>query len=94
MFDSCLSEFGCRRRQGKIQRPVKAASRTEIVANDYSLTPGRYVGVATTQSDDDDIESFKIRMTEIHAELASLNGLAEDLSRKIQDAFSEWCDVA
>ena len=23
MFDSCLSEFGCRRRQGKIQRPVK-----------------------------------------------------------------------
>ena len=24
MFDSCLSEFGCRRRQGKIQRPVNA----------------------------------------------------------------------
>ena len=23
MFDSCLSEFGCRRRQGKIQRHVK-----------------------------------------------------------------------
>ena len=23
MFDSCWSEFGCRRRQGKIQRPVK-----------------------------------------------------------------------
>ena len=26
MFDSCLSEFGCRRRQGKIQRPVKNSS--------------------------------------------------------------------
>ena len=24
MFDSCLSEFGCRRRQGEIQRPVNA----------------------------------------------------------------------
>ena len=23
MFDSCLSEFDCRRRQGKIQRPAK-----------------------------------------------------------------------
>ena len=27
MFDSCLSEFGCRRRQGKIQRPVKHAGQ-------------------------------------------------------------------
>ena len=26
MFDSCLSEFGCRRRQGKIQRPVNTVA--------------------------------------------------------------------
>lgn len=28
MFDSCLSEFGCRRRQGKIQRPVRGAGKS------------------------------------------------------------------
>ena len=38
MFDSCLSEFGCRRRQGKIQRPAKA-NTSRVSA---SIKPGEH----------------------------------------------------
>lgn len=47
----------------------KIVTREEIAANDYSLTPGRYVGVAPP--DEDDEEDFKERLAEIHAEGAS-----------------------
>ena len=57
----------------------KAVSRAEIAANDYSLTPGRYVGVALTVEDDDDGEAFRTRMMEIHSELAELNDKAARL---------------
>ena len=44
---------------------VKLVDRTEIEANDWSLTPGRYVGVAPEEED----ESFDFRtaLREIHA---------------------------
>lgn len=67
----------------------KAVTRKEIADCDYSLTPGRYVGVAPTNQSDDDGEAFITRMKEIHADLADLNNTASQLAAKIQAAFSE-----
>jgi type I restriction enzyme M protein len=67
----------------------KAVDRNEIAANDYSLTPGRYVGVALNVEDDDDGETFKTRMIEIHSELAELNEKAAALAAGIQTSFAE-----
>ncbi|MGZ5580086.1 MAG: SAM-dependent DNA methyltransferase, partial [Methylobacter sp.] len=67
----------------------KAVSRAEITANDYSLTPGRYVGVALSMEDDDDGEAFRTRMMEIHSELAELNDKAAGLAISIQASFAE-----
>jgi type I restriction enzyme M protein len=62
----------------------KAVSRAEIQSNDYSLTPGRYVGVAMGVQSDDDGEAFVGRMREIHIELAELNEQSVQLSQRIQ----------
>lgn len=67
----------------------KAVSRADIATNDYSLTPGRYVGVALTVEDDDDGEAFRTRMMEIHSELAELNDKAVGLAASIQSSFAE-----
>ena len=72
----------------------KAVTRQYIADYDYSLTPGRYVGVAHRNSDDDDGEEFRTRMSEIHAELTSLNNSAHELAQRIQLTFKEWIDVA
>ena len=60
----------------------KAASRAEIAAKQYSLTPGAYVGVAAVEDDGVD---FAQRMAEIHAELLTLQ--AE--SKKLMDTISK-----
>ena len=57
-------------------------SRTEIAANDYSLTPGRYVGVA-----EEDEEDFKERLADIHLKLDELNQKAVLLAARIQGNF-------
>ncbi|MDD5461002.1 MAG: N-6 DNA methylase [Methylococcales bacterium] len=67
----------------------KAVSRVDIAANDYSLTPGRYVGLALSIEDDDDGEAFRTRMMEIHSELAELNERASGLAASIQASFAE-----
>jgi type I restriction enzyme M protein len=67
----------------------KGVGRADIAANDYSLTPGRYVGVALTVEDDDDGETFRTRMMEIHSELAELNEKAAGASASIQSSFAE-----
>jgi type I restriction enzyme M protein len=67
----------------------KAVERTNIATNDYSLTPGRYVGAALGNQDDDDGEAFTLRMKDIHAELDELNDKAEKLAVFIQTRFSE-----
>lgn len=64
-----------------------AVSREAIADNDYSLTPGRYVGVALGSQDEDDGEAFAGRMREIHSELADLNGKAAELSERINSNF-------
>jgi type I restriction enzyme M protein len=63
----------------------KAVSIEEIAANDWSLTPGRYVGVAPASSDDE--EDFAEKMREIHDELAELNERAVELSGRIASNF-------
>ena len=68
----------------------KAVSRDEIKANEYSLTPGRYVGAAVGVQDDDDGEKFVGRMREIHSELAELNLQSIELAQQIQASFAEW----
>ena len=66
----------------------KAVSRDDIKANDYSLTSGRYVGMAAGVQNDDEGEAFVRRMREIHSELAELNELAAGLALKIQLSIS------
>ena len=67
----------------------KAVSRKDIADNDYSLTPGRYVGVALGGQDEDDGEAFASRMKEIHSELAELNEKASGLAASVQASLEE-----
>lgn len=70
----------------------KAVSRDEVAANDYSLTPGRYVGVTVGLQEDDDGEAFAGRMKEIHSELTELNEQAASLAEFIQTTFAEMLE--
>ena len=65
---------------------VKAVSLDEIAANDWSLTPGRYVGVA---EDEGDAEDFVESMTALHDELKELNAKAADLAATIDANWKE-----
>jgi len=66
---------------------VKLVNRKDIEAADWSLTPGRYVGVAPPDEDED--FDFEQTLTDIHAELADLNKEAVTLAKKIQANFEE-----
>jgi type I restriction enzyme M protein len=66
---------------------VKLVNRTEIEANNWSLTPGRYVGVAPEEEDDD--FDFEEALREIHVELEDLNAEAVKLAAKIKKNFEE-----
>ena len=65
---------------------VKAVTREEIAANDWSLTPGRYVGVAETDAGDED---FAEKFAVLHAELRQLDAEAAKLAKKIDANFKE-----
>lgn len=65
----------------------KVVTRAEIKAADWSLTPGRYVGVAPPEVDED--FDFEQALRDIHVELAELNKEAVDLAAKIQENFEE-----
>ncbi|MNG22851.1 hypothetical protein D3C84_1073830 [compost metagenome] len=60
---------------------VKRVSLAEIADNDWSLTPGRYVGVAPEEQDDD--FDFEQVLRDIHIELQGLNEEATELAAKI-----------
>jgi type I restriction enzyme M protein len=66
---------------------AKLVDRKEIEVNDWSLTPGRYVGVAPQEEDDG--FDFEETMREIHAELVGLDEEAAQLAKKIQRNFEE-----
>lgn len=66
---------------------VKLVDRKDIETADWSLTPGRYVGVAPPEEDED--FDFEEKLRDIHVELASLNEEAAELARRIQKNFVE-----
>lgn len=66
---------------------VKLVDRAEIKANDWSLTPGRYVGVAPEEEDDG--FDFEEALREIHVELEDLNAEAVTLAATIKKNFEE-----
>nr|WP_319539039.1 N-6 DNA methylase [uncultured Methanospirillum sp.] len=66
---------------------VKLVSRAEIEANDWSLTPGRYVGVAPEEVDEE--FDFEEALRDIHIELEGLNAEAAELAETIQKNFKE-----
>ena len=66
---------------------VKLVGRPEIAANDWSLTPGRYVGVAPEEEDEN--FDFEETLRDIHVELEDLNAEAVKLAATIKKNFEE-----
>ncbi|MBK9270260.1 MAG: N-6 DNA methylase [Saprospiraceae bacterium] len=64
----------------------KVVTQKEIEAKDWSLSPGRYVGVDTSTDEDFDYEE---RLNEIHIELEGLNEEAINLANQIQNTIKE-----
>jgi type I restriction enzyme M protein len=66
---------------------VKRVERTTIAAQDWSLTPGRYVGVAPEETDED--FDFAEALRAIHIDLKGLNEEAVELAVLIAKNFEE-----
>ena len=72
---------------------MKLVARSEIEAHDWSLTPGRYVGVAPEDEDED--FDFEEALRSIHIDLQDLNEEATELATRLQCplALGLWgCD--
>lgn len=65
----------------------KAVTRAEIAAADWSLTPGRYVGVAAVVEDED--FDFEAAFGELRDELKDLNAQAVALAARIEREMVE-----
>lgn len=59
----------------------KAATTAEIREQDYILTPGRYVGLKESSSEDE--EPFEDKMKRLSSEFVELVGKSDELSKKI-----------
>lgn len=66
---------------------VKLVTRSTIETHDWSLTPGRYVGVAPEEEDED--FDFEEKLREIHIDLKGLNEEAAELAVQIARNFKE-----
>ena len=66
---------------------VKTVDRREVAAHDWSLTPGRYVGVAPEEGDED--FDFEKVLRSIHMDLQVLNDKATGLAAQIARNFEE-----
>lgn len=64
----------------------KVVTQAEIEAKDWSLSPGRYVGVDTSTDEDIDYEEH---LREIHIELDGLNEEAIALAKSISENYKE-----
>ena len=65
----------------------KIVDLAEVEENDYSLTPGRYVGYSIQVDEEFD---YRVRMAEIHQQLAGLNVEANELMQLIQSV--DFCN--
>ncbi len=70
-----------------IEGLVKLVDQTELEENDWSLAPGRYVGIASEKEDED--FDFAKTLKYFHLELNRLNVEAEELASLIQENFKE-----
>ena len=70
-----------------IEGLVKLVRRDEIESQDWSLTPGRYVGVAPEEEDED--FDFEEALRAIHIDLEGLNDEARKLAAQIAKNFGE-----
>jgi type I restriction enzyme M protein len=66
---------------------VKLTDRATIAANDWSLTPGRHVGLAPEEVNDD--FEFEEALRAIHIDLKGLNEEAAELAARIARNFEE-----
>ena len=66
---------------------VKLVDRAEIETHDWSLTPGRYVGVASEEEEED--FDFEEALRLIHIDLKGLNEEAAELAAQIARHFEE-----
>ncbi len=70
-----------------VQGLVKLVDRTTIKDHDWSLTPGRYVGVTPEEHDED--FDFEEALRAIHVDLKGLNEEATELADRIANNFRE-----
>jgi type I restriction enzyme M protein len=73
--------FGAQPAYADVPGLCKAATLTEIEAQDWSLNPGRYVGVAPGEEVSD--EDFRTQLQALNEELEALNAQARELERTI-----------
>lgn len=64
----------------------KVVSQSDVQAKDWSLSPGRYVGVDTATDDD---FNYQDRLDEIHVALEGLNEEAITLAKAISENYKE-----
>lgn len=69
----------------------KIATRDEIKKQDWTLNPGRYVGVAPGQAYGDN--EFKVKLEELQEELEDLNVEAAELQSRIAQNVAELLDT-
>ena len=69
-----------------IEGLCKVVTQKEIESKDWSLSPGRYVGVDTSTDEDFDYEE---RLNEIHIELNGLHEEAASLVKQIHKNYKE-----
>ena len=79
--------FGKKPKYSDVPGLCKAATLKEIEAQDWSLNPGRYVGVAAGEAVSD--EDFREQLEELNEELGVLNAQAHDLEQNIAKNVAE-----
>jgi type I restriction enzyme M protein len=69
---------------------IQSVTLEEIHAQGYVLTPGRYVGAAAEEADDEPFEQKIIRLTEeLEAQFEDSNKLQERIKSKIKTIIIE-----
>jgi len=85
--DEMLAEHFPSAEYADVSGLCKVATREEIAEQDYSLNPGRYVGIAARPEDED--FDFQARLTELNEELEQLNAEAHELETQIAENVDE-----
>ena len=84
---SCGCKTDSRGRTATCSRISETCRSKDVEDADWSLTPGRFVGVAPPEPDDD--FDFEQTIRDIHTELADLHKEAVELAAKIEENFEE-----